>query len=303
MTMIRPLINLVLLKRPPLQIPYVLDDTVLSVKNMLDRAGYNTLLSYNTIDPNQINVLFGIHMPGTASIEQIRAVCTPKNTIIFNTEQLNSSSHWITEKYIELLRDHVCLDYNQFNIENLQRRTQGQSRAYEFPLLPSLDFRGDYSQEAVSTSIQHDLVFYGSAANGGRIERLAELIDKGVRLKCFSGSYGSNLPEQILDCTAVLNIHGYESSLFELGRCLRPAAMGIPIFSDVSIHTGKVNWADSGIFFLERENFADALIALLHDSDQMLDASQRIQQFVNDAAWTAFADHVMQQALQALKQS
>ncbi len=296
----RPLINLVLLKSPPLHVPYVLDDIVLSVQSMLQRAGYPTVLSYNRIDLKLVNILFGIHMPGTASIAQIRAVSTPGNTIIFNSEQLKGPSHWITPEYLKLLRDYVCLDYNQANIDYLYNHTHDQSRMHEFPVLPSPSFRGDYPMQATSWDIEYDLAFYGSTANGGRIERLTELLNKGIRLKCFSGSYGSNLPMKILDCAAILNIHGYESALFEVGRCLRPTALGIPIFSDLSIHSGIVNWADSGIFFLPRSSFSNALPLLLHDSDRMLDASQRMLHFVNDPRWPILADHVMQQALQAL---
>lgn len=299
----RPPINLVLLKRPPLEVPYVLDDTVLSVQHMLQRAGYPTLLSYNTIDPRLVNIVFGIYMPGTASIQQIRALSSPANTVIFNSEQLGSTSPWITDEYLRLLRDYVCLDYNQANIDHLQGHWSGQARAFEFPILPSMEFRSDYPMTHERWQMQYDLAFYGSTANGGRVGRLMELADLGVRLKCFAGSFGRDLPMELMECTAVLNIHAYDSALFELGRCLRPAALGMPIFSDVSIHPGKVNWADSGIFFLPREGFAQSVSAILRDSERMLDASQRMLQFVNDAQWPKWADYIMQQTLFALSHS
>jgi hypothetical protein len=44
-TLLQRPINLALLKIPPLQTPYALDDCVLSVQNMLARAGFVTHIS------------------------------------------------------------------------------------------------------------------------------------------------------------------------------------------------------------------------------------------------------------------
>lgn len=295
-------INLVLLKSTPLQTPYVLDDTVLSVQNMLVRAGFETHLSYNAVDPRVTNILFGIQMPGTASIAQIRNLTAQDNAIIFNSQQLSSTSPWVTPEYLELLREHVCLDYSLANVQYLQNHSEGDISAFEFPLLPSQEFRRDFPLDASRWQIQYDLAFYGTTSNGGRMERLQELARQGISLKCFAGAYGRLLTPEILECSAVLNIHGYDAALFEVGRCLRPLAMGIPIFSDISNHPGIVNWADSGIFFIPRDNFTNTVAQWLRESDRMLEASQRLTAFVNDLKWPELARTVMNKALMALAQ-
>jgi hypothetical protein len=249
-----------------------------------------------------INILFGIHMPGTASITQIRELTAPNNTIIFNSEQLSSTSPGVTPDYLDLMRDYVCLDYSLANVQHLQNESEGRASAFEFPLLPSQEFRHDFPLDASRWRIHYDLAFYGTVSNGGRLERLQELVRLGLSLKCFSGAYGQLLPPEILECSAVLNIHGYSAALFEVGRCLRPLAMGIPIFSDISHHSGIVNWADSGVFFIPRNNFTTTVAQWLHESDRMLDASQRMTAFVNDLKWPELARIVMHEALTALAQ-
>jgi hypothetical protein len=296
------IINLVLLKQEPLNVPYVLDDTVLCVQNLLSRAGFSARVSFNSIDPNQINVIFGVQMPGTATIAQIRSVASPANTLIFNTEQLSGGSAWVTDEYLNLLADYGCLDYTSANTDYLLNWSKGAASAFEFPLVPSQGFLTDQHQGPEKQNNQYDLAFYGSTGNGGRIQRLQELLTRGIRLKCFAGVYGANLPKEILDCSAVLNLHGYESALFEVVRCLRPVALGIPVFSDVSTLPKTVNWEESGVFFLPKNDFPAEIARILSDPEKLLEASQRMIDFVNDAKWPTLALHVMQAVLAAKKQ-
>lgn len=294
------IINLVLLKRPPLDIPYALDDSVLAVQNLLARAGFSTHFSFNSIDPSQINVLFGLQMPGTATLAQIRSIASPKNTLIFNCEQLDGGSHWVTNEYLNLITDFVCLDYNISNVEHLNRWSGGRANIFEFPVVPSPDFRRDCLLASPLPDIAYDLAFYGSSANGNRMERLQALVNQGVSLKCFAGLFGKNLPQGFMDCTGILNIHGYDSGLFETGRCLRPVSLGIPVFSDVSRLPSIVNWENSGIFFLPKENFTESVTDILRNSHQMLDASQRMIAFVNDPNWPTLAKEVMLTAIDTM---
>ncbi len=294
------LINLVLLKRPPLELPYVLDDTVRSVNSLLQRAGFRTAMSFNVIDPGQINILFGLQMPGTASLVDVRQISSPQNTIIFNTEQLAGESSWITDEYLSLLGDYVSLDYNVGNITKLKAVFGKGARCFEFPLLPDPSFAREHTVPYDSVAIRHDLAFYGSTGLGDRIERLKDIARHGVNLKCFSGAYGANLTPVLMDCAGVLNIHGFQSEVFETIRCLRPAAMGIPILSETSVHSEVASWEHSGVIFIPKDRFAETLADVLRDGRRLLAAGRRLQAFVNDPRWPGVARNTLLAAIAAL---
>jgi hypothetical protein len=295
-------INLVLLKSPPLYQPYVLDDTVSSVGRQLDRAGFETAFSFNRINPGCVNILFGLQMPHTPPLEQIRQAASPRNTIIFNTEQLGGESHWISDEYLSLLGDYVTFDYNIHNLSRL-RDLHRDARCIEFPLIPDDRFNYDFEHDRKGISINFDLAFYGSTGLGDRVAKLHKIAGKHLRIKTFSGAYGQRLSPQLLDCAAVLNIHGFSSAIFETVRCLRPAALGIPIISEVSCHSEIASWKDSGVIFLAEESFADDVAACANDRNRLLASSRRLKAFVDAPEWPSIAHAAMHKAITLLKGS
>lgn len=242
-----------------------------------------------------INIIFGVQMPGTASIDQIRKIASPENTIIFNTEQLTSNSPWVTNEYLSLLKDHGVLDYHQSNVEHIKKiKGHDQPKAFEFPLIPSENFSRDYKLDHPIQSINFDLAFYGSINLGDRLSRLTDLENKNIRIKYISGAYGNLLPKSIIDCTGVLNIHGYESGLFEVVRCLRPASLLMPIFSDISVQPSLVKWEEGGIFFIERADFHKEITRHLRCKDSLLQASHKMRDFITDLSWKKKCENIMQ---------
>lgn len=295
-------INLVLLKSPPLYQPYVLDDAVSSVGRLLERAGFDTRYSLNRTDPGCVNILFGLQMPRTPPLEQIRQAAPTKNTIIFNTEQLGGESHWISDDYLALLGDYVTFDYNIHNLRRLRDR-HASARCVEFPLIPDDRFRYDFAPDRQALRIDFDLAFYGSTGLGDRIAKLQKIAEQQLRVKLFSGAYGQNISPQLLDCAAVLNIHGFSSAIFETLRCLRPAALGIPILSEPSQHSEIASWKDSGVIFVPGESFAEGVAACVKDRDQLLTSSRRLKAFVDAPQWPDIARSAMQKAIALLQDS
>lgn len=296
-----PNLNLVLLKAPPLSVPYVLDDALSSVCQLLTRAGFDTAITLNKIDNHRINILFGLQMPNTAGLAQVRKVASNRNTIIFNTEQLGGESHWISEEYLSMLGDYVTLDYNIHNLHHLQSRFR-DARCLEFPLIPDSRFRYDFNLAETAHSIHYDLAFYGSSGLGGRLEKLQGIANRGLRIKCFSGAFGEYLAPQLVDCAAVLNIHGFSSAIFETIRCLRPAALGIPIISETSRHSEIASWSNSGVIFVDENNLSEGIAKIFENPYSLLSASRKLRSFVDDPKWPGTAASVMHKAFALLEQ-
>ena len=257
--------------------PAVFMDTVESVNNALLELGYQTKLSNNVILSDAINIIWGAGAHFSPELEEIEKIASPSNTIIFNMEQIDSGSPLVTEKYLNFLSKYVVLDYNSNNLDKIKalRNITG----FEFPLLPSRKFTSDYNSTALIEK-KYDLGFYGFI-NSKRENILKEFDKYNIKIKKFTGLYGDKLASEILDCRAILNIHAYDSSIFEIARCLRPLAMGIPIISERSILPTSLNWNDSGIIFADAEVIAEKTFNVINDQNSLLISLQKSLIFIN----------------------
>lgn len=256
--------------------PAVFLDTIHSVSDMLQEIGYQTRISSNVILNDAINILWGVGSVFSPTYEEIAAIATPKNSIIFNMEQMSSNSTLITEEYIDFLSKYVVLDYNKENLSRLTARPN--FIGYEFPLIPSKNFISDYSKPD-SYEKKFDIAFYG-IVNQRRKMIISEILSRGLTVKMISGAYGQQLPLELLDCKAILNLHFYESSIFEVARCLRPLAMGLPIISEQSIIPSSVNWYESGIIFSKYDDLVDCCIHYVKKESELLESAQQSFRFI-----------------------
>ena len=258
--------------------PAVFLDTIDSVSDMLKEIGYQTKISSNVILNDAINVLWGVGSVFSPSYEEIASIATPKNTIIFNMEQLGSESTLVTSEYLNFISKYIILDYNQHNLDILNNTNKCDG--YEFPIIPSKRFLFDY-QYSSSIKKEYDFAFFG-ILNKRREELIRKLTENGVSIKIISGKYGAELSSALLDCKFVLNLHYFESAIFEIARCLRPLAMGIPIISETSIMPKLTHWTDSGILFEEYSKLPDLILETINNIDRVITSYQDALRFINN---------------------
>lgn len=294
-------INIAFLKRATDNHPHIFDDIVTAIQALLQRAGINVVVNYNTIVPDTLNIVVGAGMPGAPSIAELRHFARPDNTIIFNSEQLGSDSVLITDEYLQLLSEYVVWDYCQYNIDILRHRKPAAHHCHEFPLVPAQSFSILPQDLPTNRNFDYDFAFYGAVNIPRRINTLQNLQQHGLRIKLITGAFGSNLALQLLNCKAVLNLHAYETGLFEIGRCLRPMALGIPILSEISLFPSCVNWHNSGIVFCNKEELAIKARALVDHIPAQQSALRRMQHFMADHRLPNLAREILQATLQQLK--
>jgi hypothetical protein len=257
--------------------PAVFLDTINAVDDQLQQLGYQTKQSTNVILQDAINIIWGVGSPFSPTYDEIRSIAKPENSIIFNMEQIASDSNLVTSEYLNFLSNYVVLDYNQKNL-NILKNNLGVN-GYEFPLMPSVKFNSDYDS-SISFEKKYDLAFYGTL--NSRREKIIQDIERlGISIKVIKGAYGLDLPAAISDCKAVLNLHYYETSIFEIARCLRPLAMGFPIISEISVMPSSVDWNQSGIFFLKPENFEEHILEILNSNEKLLESVQKTIKYIN----------------------
>ena len=180
-------------------------------------AGYEATLTKNRIVPDGLNILFGAHIHPKNLTE------LPENVVIFNTEQLSAQSVWTDPAYTALLQRHFVWDYSAFNLGNI---APGRSRIINFCYSRDLDRLTRVKEP------EHDLIFYGSMNE--RRQRIIEKIRAscGLNLKTVFGIYGPERDSLLCNARAVLNLHFYDTQIFQQVRAFYALTNGIPVISE-----------------------------------------------------------------------
>lgn len=156
------------------------------------------------------------------------------------------------------MRKKKFLDYNYNNFLGVD-----QIHGVEFPVFPIINDidRKDFKEK------EYDFLFYGAID----IERRKKFIEKirlyGFTVEIAQGLYGRSLLEKVSKAKVVLNIHAYESMVFESLRCLQPASVGTFILSEYSKLPRVVDWTKFVCFHDFEALNENSLLSVLYQAE------------------------------------
>ena len=136
----------------------------------------------------------------------------PHDAILYNLEQVDRDSPWITDALLARFRRHELWDYSERNRVALRER----HGIGEVKLLP-IGHCAALERIAVDAASDIDVLFYGSP-NDRRIATLEALERFGVRVMPLFGVYGRERDAAIARARIVLNVHFYNAQIFEQVR-------------------------------------------------------------------------------------
>ena len=219
----------------------------------------NSKISYNFIDinPKVKNIIFGAHLLNDDMINSI-----PSNTIIFNTEQIESINE-IWKRRILLLASKgiVFWDYSNHNLDLLHTKLNVKGRLFE------IGFQSNLQRIKINDNKEVDVLFYGSL-NNRREKIINNLLKKNVKVKCLFGVYGKDRDDWIGKSKIVLNLHYYESKIFEIVRIFYLLTNAIPIVSEVDENTKLNNNYLKGIKGSNYEDVEKNILSLLENEKE-----------------------------------
>jgi len=134
----------------------------------------------------------------------------PEDAIIFNLEQITPPVLAALPGYLERLKGHEVWEYSQTNLRQLESLGVPRRRFCGIGYVPELE-------RIVPQPEDIDVLFYG-AENERRKRVLDELREAGVNVVSAFGVYGSERDALIARSRIVLNMHFYESRVFEIVR-------------------------------------------------------------------------------------
>lgn len=213
------------------------------VLHVIRRLGYCADFRKNRIIPGRINVVFGAHLQLQEDIN------LPEGTIIFNTEQLLSDSKLLTAKYWQLLNENYVWDYSSANLACIRH---DRKSLFPFTYIPEM-VRDDPKKEK-----DIDLVFYGTM-NPRRREIIGQLKSNGLLVREINGLFGPERDEIMFRSKAVLNLHYFQSQIFQQIRCFYPLTQGIPVVSEPFTYDSAPEFYHDCVITSKKPNFASSL--------------------------------------------
>ena len=221
---------------------------------------FKSHISFNNFDTNpQIkNIIFGAHLLPDDLINSV-----PDNSIIFNTEQigsLNLNKKWINRIIKLAQRDIELWDYSHFNLQFIYNATKIKGKLFE------IGYQHELNRISPIKLPDVDVLFYG-AINERRKYIIDQLIDSKIKVKCLFGVYGEDRDKWIANSKIVLNMHMYDSKIFEIIRVFYLMTNSVPVVAEYDKNTKIDNNYLDGFKASSYEDLIKNVIALIGDKN------------------------------------
>lgn len=221
------------------------DEVTEVVATGLSRLGFNVQRVDNSVSTDIPTIMFGGHLLGEDSLIQL-----PANTILYNLEQVDSQAPWIASPYARSMRTHEVWDFSETNVRRLHVLEFAKKLLWApIGYVPELS-RIPQAEEDI------DILFYGSL-NERRMRILDALRATGLNVVYKFDCYGTERDALIARSKVLLNIHFYESGIFEWIRVLYPLANKKPVVSEESLLTSFDKGIDGVVRFAPLTELVD----------------------------------------------
>lgn len=231
-----------------------------AIRDALAELGHDCRVVTSSFECRGRTIVLGANLLNHITLQDI-----PKDIIIWNMEQIFEGSPWLSRDYLDLLRgwhgsyniksNHKIeiWDYSQANIDVLTGMGIKASLC-EIGYMPCLS-----TIESVEPEI--DVLHVGSITDR-RMKIINDLAAAGAKVHFAFGVYGKERDDLIAKSKIVLNVHFYESRVFEIVRCSHLMANKKCIVSETGSGGERYN---EGIVFVEYDGIVDCCVALLGD--------------------------------------
>lgn len=220
----------------------------------LNDLGFASHLTENTMIEDGINIILGANLLSPDDLKMI-----PPSSIIYNFEQLTNSSRWMTTTFFESFLTHPVWDYSQRNIQVLKENGIDATHVpigYH-PCLTRLP-------KAFIEDI--DVLFYGGMSERRRVI-IDQLRERGLKVQVLADIYGKERDEVISRSKVIINIHFYDSNIFELVRVSYLLANKKAVVTECSEDTEICDDLKQAVAAVPYHELVDQCVALVNSDD------------------------------------
>jgi hypothetical protein len=247
----------------PLGYPHTaaFDEVALALHHGFEALGIHAPLVTRIEDVQGTPVVVGVNLIGRFVDTLKVADQLPEDAILFNLEQIDRNSPWMTDAYLELLKRFRVWDYSPYNVVRLQGMgivVEGVCGIGHVKELERID-------QSVEEDI--DVLFYGGL-NDRRVAILDALRTRGLNVVVAANCYGEARDQLVARAKVVLNIHFYEAKVLEMVRISYLLANGQCVVSETGVDREEEAIFQDAIAFRPYAELVDACVDLVQDAPQ-----------------------------------
>ena len=221
--------------------------------------GFEAGINFNRTFPGAVNIIIGVHLLPPNLISKVPVRC-----IVLNTEQIFSDTTPWMSNIFEWAKKFPVWDYSVRNIE------KWNNLGFSDVSLLRLGYHSLLDRIPKDKNKDIDVLFYGSV--GGRRKVVLDgLAEKGVNLKSVFGVYGPTRDELISRSKIIINIHHYESKIFEVVRVFYLMTNAKAVVSEVDELTHIDDSYVGGIKAAKYDFLVDACLELLANDKRRIE--------------------------------
>lgn len=191
----------------------------------------------------------------------------PPRAILYNLEQIQAGSTWLTPQLLALFREFPVWDYSEGNIARLVELGVPPPRLMPVGYVPELTRIAPAAEDI-------DVLFYGSM-NERRHRVIEALRARGLRVETLFSVYGPARDAVIARSKLVLNVHFYEAKVFEAVRVSYLLANRRAVVSERgAVAEEEAPFAD-GVAFAAYHELVDRCVELVRDGPARAELAER----------------------------
>lgn len=228
----------------------------------LEDLGCTVKIHENKIQASAVNVVIGAHL-----LDHKMILALPKDTVVFNTEQMGAGSRRWNEKIKLLVSRYTSWDYSLQNILEFGHAGLTTPHFFKIGFHPRL--------QRIKPALEKDIdvLFYGSLTPE-RKKVLGELKSHGLRVVHLSGVFGDERDAHIARSKMVLNLHQHGTKILEVVRIHYLMNNGVVVVSQYDADSTGAEDYREGLVLAKYDEVVEQCVTLCA-SDELL------QQYAN----------------------
>jgi glycosyltransferase involved in cell wall biosynthesis len=193
----------------------------------------------------------------------------PQDSILYNLEQVDADSEWMTPEHLELFRRYRVWDYSQSNIERLAGWNVPRLTHVPIGYVPELT-------RIVPVTEDIDVLFYGSVDHR-RSAVLDGLRARGLYVESLRGVYGASRDAWIARAKVVINMHwdDFTARVFQIVRVSYLLANKRAVVSERGANRDDERDLESGIAYADYDELVDRCVELVGDERARRELAER----------------------------
>jgi hypothetical protein len=213
----------------------------------LRELGHDAQSGFNGIRADSRNILIGCHLLGPEAIARV-----PRSTVVLNTEQIDEALP-TTPAILAWARQFEVWDYSERNLATFARLgVPGAKRL-------RLGFQKELVRIPKREPRDIDVLFYG-AVNDRRRRVVEALRARGLAARHVFGAYGEVRDRLIGASKVVLNLHYYDTQIFEVIRVFYLLTNAVAVVAEVNASTSIDPAYRDGTRAVPYEGLVDACV-------------------------------------------